>query len=119
MNDIFDRLKAIMHPLTHSLDVTSDEPGNYDVYTHHVMKNGKPQWFGGIKIQKNYVSYYLMPVYANPDLLKALSPALKKRMQGKSCFNFKSMDESLFDELTTLTQRSYEDYVSKGIVTGS
>ena len=33
-----------------------------------------------------------------------MSPELKKRMQGKSCFNFKEVDEQLFKELATLTK---------------
>jgi hypothetical protein len=42
---------------------------------------------------KSYVSFHLIPVYMFPDLLKGLSPALEKRMQGKSCFNFKTVRE--------------------------
>ncbi|HSQ25437.1 MAG TPA: hypothetical protein VLN44_13520, partial [Pyrinomonadaceae bacterium] len=53
---------------------------------------------------KNYVSFYLMSVYASPDLLKTMSPELKRRMQGKSCFNFKEVDRKLFGELKTLTK---------------
>jgi len=44
-------------------------------------------------------------VYMFPDLLNELSPALKKRMQGKSCFNFKSIDEEQLAELRELTKR--------------
>ena len=43
-----------------------------------------------------------MPVYAHPDMLAAVSPELKRRMQGKSCFNFKKADAVLFDELGRL-----------------
>ena len=32
-----------------------------------------------------------------------MSPELKKRMQGKSCFNFKEVDKKLFAELKALT----------------
>ena len=45
-----------------------------------------------------------MSVYACPELLQSMSPELKKRMQGKSCFNFKEVDEKLFKELATLTK---------------
>ena len=61
-----------------------------------------------LKLGINYVSYYLMPVYIFPDLLSNLSPALKKRMQGKSCFNFTKIDEALFAELDRLTKRCIE-----------
>ena len=45
-----------------------------------------------------------MSVYACPELLQNLSPELKKGMQGKSCFNFKEVDEQVFKELATLTK---------------
>jgi hypothetical protein len=34
-----------------------------------------------------------------------MSPELRKRMQGKSCFNFSTIDESLFRELADITAR--------------
>jgi hypothetical protein len=116
MDDVFEELKAIMVPITESLNVKHDDPGNYYVDTFHTMKNGKRLWFGGVQIKKNYVSYHLMPVYVNPELLTDISAGLKKRMQGKSCFNFKAVDRSLFDELELLTQRSRQDYESKGFL---
>ena len=53
---------------------------------------------------KAYVSFHLMSVYAYPKLLQDISPELKKRMQGKACFNFKAVDEKLFKELAKLTK---------------
>jgi hypothetical protein len=53
------------------------------------MRNGKKViFFGAAQIKKNYVSFYLMPVYMFmfPKLLDNISPELKKHMQGKSCF---------------------------------
>jgi hypothetical protein len=55
---------------------------------------------------KNYVSFHLMPVYMYPDLLEGASPGLMKRMQGKSCFNFKRVEPDTFEELRALTERS-------------
>jgi hypothetical protein len=43
-----------------------------------------------------------------PELLKNISPELKKRMQGKSCFNFKKVEPDLFKELKELTRLSVE-----------
>ncbi len=52
--------------------------------------------------------YYLMPVYVEPSLLDSVSPELKRRMQGKSCFNFTTVDEGLFAELEALTRTGHE-----------
>jgi len=116
MKDVYTALKQLMEPHSRLLDVKHNEPGNFYVDTYHVMKNKKPLWFGGVQIKKNYVSYHLMPVYLNPDLLSGISPLLKKRMQGKSCFNFKSIDKALFNELARLTESALEDYQKAGFI---
>lgn len=45
-----------------------------------------------------------------PKLVKGLSPELKRRMQGKACFNFTSVDEGLFQQLAALTERGFEEF---------
>ncbi len=76
-------------------------------------KDGKAHdYFAGIRTGKRYVSFYLMPVYARPQLLDDISLALRKRMQGKACFNFSTVDEALMGELEGLTRRGYDFYAS-------
>jgi len=101
---IFSKLKAIFAPYTKTMDVAQNTANYYLLNTRHLMKNKQPLCFGGVRKGKAYVSFYLMSVYACTDLLKEMSPELKKRMQGKSCFNFKSVDERLFTELANLTK---------------
>ena len=45
-----------------------------------------------VQIKKNYVSFHFMPIYIDPTLRESLSPALRKRMQGKGCFNFSTIE---------------------------
>ncbi len=115
-DEVFNALRAIMVPLTDSLDVVCDEPGNYDVNTFYTRENKQRLWFGGVRTKKNYVSYHLMPIYMNPELLKTTSLELKKRMQGKSCFNFKLLDDTLFAELAVLTELGLQDLKAKGLL---
>ena len=70
--------------------------------------------FAAVKLGRRYVSYYLMPVYLEPTLLEGISPELRRRMQGKSCFNFTRIDRALFDELEALTARGSEQYAAHG-----
>ena len=114
--DVFARLRAIMEPYASTLEPTVDEADELSLNTKHVMPNGTPLWFGGVQVKKRYVSYHLMPVYVNPALLEDVSPPLKKRMQGKSCFNFTKEDPALFEELAALTQAGFDDYRAKGYV---
>jgi hypothetical protein len=70
--------------------------------------------FAGVKLGKRYVSYYLMSVYQRPDTV--ISPELTKRRQGKSCFNFTTIDDGLFDELADLTADGRELYAEQGLL---
>ena len=114
---VFLRLKEIMLRYGEHLVCVRDEPGDYYLDTAHIMKNKKPLFFGAVQIRKNYVSYHLMPVYVFPDLLQGMSPELMKRMQGKSCFNFKAVDEQLMSELEALTVAGFDRYRADNYVT--
>jgi hypothetical protein len=103
-DEVFAELKSIFKPYAKKMDVASDTGTYYLLNTRHIMKNKHALCFGGVRLGKNYVSFYLMSVYASPELVKAMSPELKKRMQGKSCFNFKAVDKKLFKELRALTK---------------
>src|SRR6266404_3646086 len=102
--EVFNELKSILKPYVKKMEVAADTSTYYLLNTRYIMKNKQPLCFGGVRLGKGYVSFYLMPAYAYPELLKAMSPELKKRMQGKSCFNFKEVDKKLFGELKTLTK---------------
>ncbi len=92
-----------------------DEPGNYSLGTHEVRaKDGYRTWFGGVEIRKAYVCAHVMPVYIHPDLLAGISPALRKRMQGKACFNFKKADPDLISELACLIARGAARFAEDG-----
>lgn len=113
---LFEELRGIMLPYARKLDCKVDRGDELYVDTNHILENRKPLWFGGVQIKKRYVSYHLMPVYVNPKLLEGMSPDLKKRMHGKSCFNFTVTNASLFKELAGLTEAGFMDYRKRGYV---
>jgi hypothetical protein len=107
---VFRQLRSMLEPFAERLIVTADSADSYMLDTAYVEQWKKPLFFGGAQIKKHYVSYHLMPVYAFPDLLDGISPQLKKRMQGKSCFNFTTLDPALSQELAELTARGFERF---------
>jgi hypothetical protein len=111
---VFESLKSILKPFAKALTVKTDNADTYYLEGAYSEKWKKELFFGSAQVKKNYVSFYLMPVYMYPDLLKGISPELKKHMQGKSCFNFKKVDPSLFDELSRLAQEGFERFVKEG-----
>ena len=102
----FAALRALLEPHAKRLTVTVDEPGHFELASPTMTDRvGRPLFCAAVQINRNYVSYHLMPVYANPALRKSLSPALRKRMQGKSCFNFTTVEPGQLKELAAVTKK--------------
>ena len=107
---VFEQLKNILKPYAAHLTVKTDTADTYYLDGPYSEKWKKEIFFGSAQIKKNYVSFYLMPVYMYPELLNDISPELKKHMQGKSCFNFKKVEPSLLRELEVLTRKGAEKF---------
>jgi hypothetical protein len=112
----FAVLKSILAEYAPKLTVVTDRPDHYYLDAGYSEQWKKTICFAIVRIHKNYVSFYLMPVYGCPDLLDDLSDDLKKRMQGKSCFNFKTITPAQLKELKALTKRGFEVYKKQGWV---
>ena len=116
LNSVFTELCKVMAPYAAKLTPARDDDHELYVDTRHIQKNKKPLFFGAVQVKKSYVSFHLMPVYVTPELLATVSPELKARMQGKSCFNFAALEPALFEELAALTKAGYTSYKEQGFV---
>ena len=122
---VFDRLKAILQKHAGDFSVRPDTESSYGL-------QGKPGpatlkvWGGKLKkpvmpvawveTGKAYVSFHIMGLYTNTALQSSMSKELKARMQGKTCFNFRTINEILFKELDQLTVKAIEDFKKLGYV---
>lgn len=73
-------------------------------------------WFAGILVQKGYVGFYYMPVYAAPDIKKVFKPELLKCLKGKSCFHIKKEDPVIMDQIKESLKIGYEMFKERGWV---
>jgi len=108
--EVFSALRAILQRHAGQLAVSENTLTRYCLEGGLHPKHKKPMPIAWVEVGKNYVSFHHMGVYARPDLLTDVSAKLKARMQGKSCFNFTSIDEPLFVELEDLTIRAFEAF---------
>jgi hypothetical protein len=108
--EVFAALRAVLKRHVGGLVVTEDTASCFRLEggTHPTHK--KPFPIAWVSVEKTYVSFHHMAVYARPDLLKGVSKELKARMQGKSCFNFTATNPVLFAELESLTVRGFEAF---------
>jgi hypothetical protein len=101
---LHDRLKAILRDHAGGLAITKD--GSAGMALEVPGLEGRPWGYvAGTRVGKHYVSFYLMPVYASPELDASISPELRRRRQGKACFNFTNVDDALLAELDALAAR--------------
>ena len=105
---IFTRLRAILQEHATKFRVSVDASDHYCLEISHSKMFKKAFPVAWVNVSKSYVSFHYMPIYFAPVLKKDLSSGLKARMQGKSCFNFKTVDEALFEELRQLTNKGFE-----------
>ena len=110
LDAVFSDLRKLLAPYAKRLELKTDDESRYYLDSKIPGPKGKPMFFGAVMVKTKFVSFHLMPVYVNPELLEGMSPELKKRMQGKSCFNFKVRDAALFRELKALTKSCFEQW---------
>ena len=112
---VFLKLKPILAKHAKSMTVKVDADTEYTLYSKSPspfpQHQGQPMYFGSVRLGKAYVSFHLMPLYMNPAVAKNVTPALKKRMQGKTCFNFKNYPEpELLEDLKRLTEAGFQQW---------
>jgi hypothetical protein len=108
--NVFAALREILKRHPGKLSVKEDSSSCYCLEGGSHPKHKTPMPLAWVTIGKAYVSFHHMAVYARPELLKPISKELKARMQGKSCFNFTTVDPVLFAELEALTVKAFEAF---------
>ena len=103
---VYVELRELMLREAAGMVVAQDGPGGLVMHAPwpHPREPEKPMWFGMVRSGKAYVSFHLMPLYMNDIMQAKVPPELKRRMQGKTCFNFKALDAERLAELAELTR---------------
>ena len=102
---VFDALRGVLRAQSKGMKVEVDSAKTYYVNTNEPHPSGKGLiFFAAVKINASYVSYHLMPLYIEPALRKSVSPALKRHLHGKACFNFKTIEPAVLMDLAAITK---------------
>lgn len=120
LSNIFDRLRLLLCQYQPTLEPKRDEPGYFDLWSFKDLvidgRKRKEVFFAGIIIQKGYVGFYYMPVYAEPEIKAFFKPELLTLLKGKSCFHIKALDEQLEGQIRDALARGFDLYKSRGWV---
>lgn len=117
---IFASLKALLTTYAPPLTSKRDEPGYYDLWSVRDLviegRKRKEVYFAGLIIQKGYVGFYFMPVYAETELKAVFAPELLGLLKGKSCFHVKRLTPALLMQIEAALKVGYELYQQRGWV---
>jgi hypothetical protein len=105
---IEDRLERVLDPYRDRLELATI----YNIPTLRRHGANAHSWFAFVKPASRHVGFYLLPVHLYPELRRGLSPALAKRLTGKSVFTFAALDDALAAELESLVARAFDLYLA-------
>jgi hypothetical protein len=122
---VFERLRSILNTHAGAFVVSEDSATRFCL-SAPVGAATLRAWRGKRKsemipvawteVGKAYVSFHHMALYGSPKLREGLSEELSRRMQGKTCFNFRTEKEIPVSELEELTARGCEGMRAAGFI---
>ena len=117
---LFAEVKELLDPYVQRLTARKDEPGYFDLWSEKdIVIDGRKRtdvYFCGVVIQKTYVGFYFMPLYADDDLSSVFGPDLLATLKGKSCFHLKRMTPELRQQIVDALDAGWRLYEDRGWV---
>jgi hypothetical protein len=104
--DLEAQLRSLLEPYEGKLE-------RAQIYGVDVLKRPGAKthdWFAGVRSGPGTAKLMILPIKTHPDLLDAISPALRKRKSGDALFTLKPGDDALLPELAALLERAYAIY---------
>jgi hypothetical protein len=120
LNQIYLSLKELLQPYRPPLVAKVDEAKRFDLVSIKDLviegRKRKEVYFASIIIQKDYVGFYYMPVYSDPEMKGLFQPELLALLKGKSCFHIKRLDDALRDKIRVALEDGFKLYKTRGWV---
>lgn len=110
---VYNKIKSILKKHKGVLTAKKDVKGDYQLYSikkiEVLNKVVDEMYFAGVTVKKNDVRFYFFPLYTHLKEFR-LTPSLKKRLKGKTCFQINKLDEELMNDISLLIKKGYEVY---------
>ncbi len=114
----FTTVRSLLKRFSPPLKATVNRADRYELWSRRQVEiEGRTHegiFFASVVVQRGYVGFYFMPVYANAKLKAALKPELRTRLKGKSCFHLKSLDRELTSQIRTALAAGFAMYRKRG-----
>jgi hypothetical protein len=111
----FAALRGVLAKHARHLLVVFDTPDEYTLNTRKPGQDGAPVLFGSTQLRGTHVTFELMPLQLDPVLAAALSPGLRRHLQGKRGFTFTHLEPALLEELDLVTGAGMASFNRRGL----
>lgn len=120
LKQIYSSLKELLQHYRPPLVAKVDDDKRFDLVSiKDVVIEGRKRkevYFASIIIQKDYVGFYYMPVYSDPEMKTIFQPELLSLLKGKSCFHIKRLDDPLREQIRVALKDGFNLYKTRGWV---
>jgi hypothetical protein len=117
---LFAQVRQLLTPYEGPLTPRRDEPGYYDLWSERdIVVDGRRKkgvFFAGLIVQKSYVGFYFMPVYADREVALLFGPELLRALKGKSCFHLNQLTAQTRVQIAEALRHGFELYEERGWV---
>lgn len=120
LETIFNQLQKLLRAYSPPYIPKQASGSAYDLWSFKDIeidgRKRKEVFFASLVIQKSYVGFYFMPVYADQDIIKVFEPRLLKLKKGKSCFHIRELDNDLENQIVKALEVGHSLYQKRGWV---
>ena len=120
LHEIQQKLYLLLKAHIPPLRVRKESHELFEVCGTKPALQGKQQvdgfYFASVVPKPKDIRFYFFPIYTHPDSFRALSPAMKKCLKGKSCFHFKGLEEPLERELREMVSLGVQLYKKDDLI---
>jgi hypothetical protein len=119
---IFGRLSASLKKLSPPMVCSKDTAkcveliGNTPVPYGSTKKIIPGMYFASVVARKDVVSFYFMPIYYHEKDFADIAPGLMKRLKGKTCFQFTTLEQIDEKEVSVMLKRGTQAWRKLGYV---
>ncbi len=115
LNEISDKLKAVLQKHKTVFKVTSEKPENYQVSGTIPTMQGKQKvdgiYFASVVPKPKDIRFYFFPLYTHKEQIDPLlSDDTRKLLKGKTCFHVKHLTPEIEANLQQLTDKAVQLY---------
>jgi hypothetical protein len=112
--EAFEALKSVLVAQSNGMQVAQDGPNGYALHIGGPIELAgrtlPDLFFAAVKEGKNDTALHFFPIYSHPQQFADLPATLRKKMTGKSCFHFKTVDTDLLHAVAAMLARGREIY---------